>query len=289
MYFKKGPGVDTKESQKDSGIVVNDSAVRFEDTTDITKMTRVGGLRAVEVQYRGIREFESGETTFLQSKTRLNTPDLGTMVPETYRKVAELSEQCITLFEFEMMQVTEAIKSLQERDYYFRWISVYMPLRFLEKKGAQQRLMNMMDETGTDTNRICFELAPAILLEGNSRHSMMIEQLRNRGFHFMLTDFGGINTPLMRLAYFPVDYVMMSQEVNGYLGKGERSLSAVGSVVDFIDGMGAAAIADGVTNVEQAEQLFQAECKYGAGTLAGNYVAARYLRNKKSRDESADE
>ena len=251
--------------------------------------TKVGGLRAVELYYRGIREFESGETAFLQSKTRLNTPDLGTMMPETYRKVAELSNQCLTLFDFELQQLTETIKSLQERDFYFRWISVYMPRRFLETKGAQQKLMNVMDETKTDTNRICFELSPDILLEGNNRHSMMIEQLRNRGFHFMITDFGGINSPLMKLALFPVDYVMMSQEVNGYLGKGERSLSAVSSVVDFIDGMGATAIADGVTNVEQAEQLFRAECKYGAGSLSGKFVAERYLRNKKRKDDIEDE
>ena len=247
--------------------------------------TKVGGLRAVELYYRGIREFESGETVFLQSKTRLNTPDLGTMMPETYRKVAELSNQCMTLFDFELKQLTDTIKSLQEREFYFRWISVYMPLRFLESRGAQQKLMNVMDETETDTNRICFELNPEILLQGNSRHSMMIEQLRNRGFHFMIPDFGGINTPLMKLALFPVDYVMMSQEVNGYLGKGQRSLAAVSSVVDFIDGMGANAIADGVSSAEQAEQLFQANCKYGAGSLTGKFVAERYLRNKKRKDD----
>ena len=261
--------------------VVNDNRITVDPNDDIETRTKVGGLRAVEMQYRIIREFESGETAFLQSKTRLNTPGLGTMVPETFRSVAELSNQCLTLFEFELLQATEAVKNLRERDYYFRWLSVYMPLRFLSSKGAQQKLMNYMDDTGTDTNRICFELSPAVLVEGNSRHSMMIEQLRNRGFHFMIPEFGGANSPLMRLAYFPVDFVMMSQEINGYLNKGERSLSAVGSVVDFIDGMGAVAIADGVSSAEQAELLYQAECKYGAGSLAGKYMAERYLRNKK--------
>ena len=51
--------------------------------------------------------------------------------------------------------------------------------------------------------------------------------------------------------------------------------------MDFIDGMGAVAIADGVSSAEQAELLYQAECKYGAGSLAGKYMAERYLRNKK--------
>ena len=73
--------------------------------------TKVGGLRAVDMYYRGIREFESGEISFLQSKTRLNTPDLGTLMPETYRKVAELSNQCVSLFELELTQLFETIKN----------------------------------------------------------------------------------------------------------------------------------------------------------------------------------
>ena len=249
--------------------------------------TKVGGLRAVELYYRGIREFESGDTTFLQSKTRLNTPGMGTLMPETFRKVAELSNQCVSLFELELKQCIETVKSLLEKDFYFRWISVYMPLRYLETKNVQQKLMDTMDEMSTDTNRICFEVAPELLLHGTNVHRNVIEQLRNRGFHFMLTDFGGINSPLMKLAYFPVDYVMLSQEIIGYLNKDDRSLSAVSSIVDFVEGMEADVIADGVSNVDQAEQLFKSHIRFGAGSLVGRYVTERYLKRKKSEENAA--
>ena len=251
--------------------------------------TKVGGLRAVELYYRGIREFESGDTTFLQSKTRLNTPGMGTLMPETFRKVAELSNQCVSLFELELKQCIETVKSLLEKDFYFRWISVYMPLRYLETKNVQQKLMDTMDEMSTDTNRICFEVAPELLLHGTNVHRNVIEQLRNRGFHFMLTDFGGINSPLMKLAYFPVDYVMLSQEIIGYLNKDDRSLSAVSSIVDFVEGMEADVIADGVSIVDQAEQLFKSHIRFGAGSLVGRYVTERYLKRKNEESyESSD-
>ncbi|MCR5147541.1 MAG: EAL domain-containing protein [Eubacterium sp.] len=254
--------------------------------------TKVGGLRAIEMYYRGIREFESGDTTFVQSKTRLNTPGMGTLMPETYRKVAELSNQCISLFELELKQAIDTIKSLLEKEFYFRWLSVYMPLRYLETKSIQQKLMDVMDETGTDTNRLCFELPSELLMNGTSVHSTVIEQLRNRGFHFMLTDFGGINSPLMKLAYFPVDFVMLSQEMISYLNKDDRSLSAISSIVDFIEGMEADVIADGVSNLEQAEQLFKAKVRFGAGSLSGRYMTERYLRRKKAeadRNEKTEE
>jgi len=248
---------------------------------NIETATKVGGLRAVEMNFRGIREFEFGELQFLQSKTRLNTPDLGTLMPETFRKVSELSNQCVSLFELELRQLIDNIKMLKERDFYYRWISMYMPLRFLESKDVQKYLMDKMDEEGIDTNKICFELTPDLLFEGKPIHGRNIENLRNRGFHFMLTDFGGINSPLIRLAYYPVDYVQLSEEMIGYLVDGSRSLEAVESIVEFASGMGAETIADGVTKAEQAELLFKAQCKYGSGPLVGKYMASRYLRNKK--------
>ncbi len=244
----------------------------------------VGGLRAVEVLYRGIRNFESGEITFLQSKTKLNTPDLGTMMPETFRKVAELSNQCVSLFELELDQAFEAIRNLQNRDYFFRWMSVYMPMKYLEIRGMQHTIVKMVEEAGIDTNKLCFELSSDILVEGNQMHSKNIENLRNRGFHFMLNDFGGVNSPLMRLAYFPVDYVQLSRAVLGYLKDDERSLSAVSSMVEFAQGLGSESIADGVASAEQAEKLYQAQCQYGTGPLIGKYVAERYLRKRNGED-----
>lgn len=243
--------------------------------------TMVGGLRAMEIFYRGIREFESGEITFLQSNTRLNTPDLGTLMPEQYRKVAELSNQCFSLLDLELTQTFENIKNLQKREYFFRWVTVYMPLQYLTTKGMQQNLMERMDESGVDTNRICFELSPNLLIAGTNEHSIAIEQLRNRGFHVMLTNFGGVNSPIMKLANFPVDYVMLSEEMIDYLKEESRSLAAVEAIVGFIEDLGADVIADGVNTSEQADMLYRSKCQYGAGNLAGKYMKERYLRKKK--------
>ena len=65
-------------------------------------------------------------------------------------------------------------------------------------------------------------------------------------------------------------------------------MSAVEAIVEFSDSMGAETIADGVANARQAELLYGAQVKFGAGPLAGNYVAERYMRKKGSKDEPAD-
>ena len=104
----------------------------------------------------------------------------------------------------------------------------------------------------------------------------------------MLTDFGGVNSPLMRLAYFPVDYVQMSEEIMGYLKDESRALSAVESIVGFIEDMGSTAIADGVSRSDQADLLYRAQCHYGTGPLVGKYVQERYLRRKTLKDDEEE-
>ena len=246
----------------------------------VTNPTDVGGNRAVEVFFRGIREIETGNLAFFQSKTRLNTPGLGILMPESFRDVAELSKQCLTLFDMEMGQVLEAAKRFKERDFFYKWISVYMPPAFLLERGAEQKLLNTLEENDTDPNRICFELPLKLLTEGTVKHSRVIENLRNRGFHFMLTGFGGNNSPLMKLSDYPVDHVMLSQEITGYIGKNERSNAADHSIVSFVDGLGADAIADGISTANQAEAFFEADCRFIAGSLAGKYTLERYVRKR---------
>ena len=254
----------------------------------------VGGLRAVEMFYRGIREIETGSVVFFQSRTRLNTPGLGTLIPENYREVAELSNQCLTLFDLELAQGLEAERSFRERDFFFQWISVYMPIRFLLEKGAESKLIRRMEAVGLDTNRMCFELPSKLLTEGTARHARAIGNLRNLGFHFLLTGFGGSNSPLMKLSDFPVDYVMLSQEIISYLGKTERAASAVKSIVEFVSQLGAEPVADGVANAAQAEALYEAQCRYISGALAGKYTLERYIRKRtegylRSEEEEPDD
>ena len=250
------------------------------DTGEMTLQTDVGGLRAVDMQYRGIREIETGSIAFFQSATKLNTPGLGTLAPETFRPVAELSKQSITLFELEMEQAIETMGKLKERDFYFRWLSVYMPMNYLMERACETRLVSYIDEKGVDSNRLCFELSPTLLRDGNLQVARVIANLRNRGFHFLISDFGGTRSPLMKLSDFQVDYVILSRELTGYIGKSERSNAALHSVIQFVNGLGADPIADGISNATQAEVLYQNECRYVAGPLAGKYTAERYLRKK---------
>ncbi|MBR6046247.1 MAG: EAL domain-containing protein [Ruminococcus sp.] len=248
--------------------------------------TLVGGLRAIELYYRPIREIASGNTVFFQSQTRLNTPGLGVLTPENFRDVAEITNQCITLFELEFGQLLEAAKKFTDRDVSFNWLSVYMPADYLRDIRAEKNVVEFCQKAEVHTNRVCFAVSGKLLEEQDGRAAMVIKNLRNRGFHFMLTGFGADSCPMMKLSEFPVDYVMLSPEVADFLGKTPRSEGAVKSIVEFVGELDATAIADGVRNAPAAEALFSFGCNYVCGSLAGKYVGERYVRKKNDDEKS---
>ncbi len=250
-------------------------------TADLTK--KVDGLRAVELLFRPIRDIASGTPAFLHSQTRLNAPTMGVLTPEQFRPVTEVTTQCIELFWLELQQALDSVKIFDEREISFQWLSVYMPPRFLRESGAERKLVERFAMNKIPTNRICFEMSGALFQEDPSV-GLTIRNLRNRGFHLMLSGFGGADCPMMRLADYPVDYVMLSPELAPYLERDERGEGAVRSIVSFVSDLEAEPIADGVRTSHQAELLHSFECAYCAGTLAGHYLQARYMRSKSDED-----
>ena len=244
------------------------------------EQTTVGGMRAVELYFRSIKNISAGTTAFYQSQTRLNTPGLGVLMPENFRDVSEITQQCINLFDLELYQALETINTFNERELMFNWLSVYMPAKYLRDVEAENHIVDASEKLNVRTSQICFTLSEKLFEETEPVVADNIKKLRNRGFHFMLTDFGSISSPIMKLSEYEVDFVMLSRELTQYLGKDDRSDSAVKSLIDFVSGLGAEPVADGISNVHQAELLYGFECQYCAGELAGKYMSERYIRRK---------
>lgn len=245
------------------------------------KVSTVDGLRAVELHYRVIREISSGTAAAFQSQTRLNSPKLGVLTPDKFRDVSEITDQASRLFLLELAQVLDAHNIFVERELNFSWISVYMPVRFLKEEGAEKTVMSFFSRYHVASNRICFELSEKLLEETDGQAAATIQRLRNRGFHFMLSNFGGNTCPMMRISNFSVDYVLLSPEVSNFIGRGERADSAVKSIIGFVNDMGAEPVADGVCTSIQAETLYSFECSYCAGDLAGKYMTEKNVKRKK--------
>ena len=239
--------------------------------------TTVGGLRAVELTFRPMRDIATGRSICFLSRTQLNTPGLGTLMPETFRPAAELSGQCRKLFPLEVMQLAESIRTLSENDVVFDWVSLEMPMRLLRDGATIPVINKICEQFSMLPNKICFSIPEKILTEESSAAADNITKLRKHGYHMLLSSFGDNECPFMKLSELAVDYVLLSPSVTDYIGSGERSDQAVHSIVTFINELGIEPVADGVKNSTQAEALYSFGCNYCVGPLSGEYKNIREM------------
>jgi EAL domain-containing protein (putative c-di-GMP-specific phosphodiesterase class I) len=240
--------------------------------------TTVDGVRAIEVRYRPIRETDGDEIKFYRTAALLNSPLMGALTHDRYLPVLEITDQSIEVFKLQFIQTAQAAGKFADRELGFSWISLYMPLRLLRRPDCLKTVAPLAEKYKISPDKVCFEISPALLDESDDRCAESIHALRRAGYHTMLTEVGGDSCPIMKLAKFNLDYIMLDPSLTQMIGTGERADLCVKSMISFVNELGAEPIATGVSDRAVCETLSEFECLYYTGDLAGKYVLERYMR-----------
>ena len=250
----------------------------------------VSGLRAIEMRYRPIYDSFTKGAAFYQSSMRLNAPDMGVLLPERFMPVVESDDRCIPLFKLALLQTIKAADKFNGRELDFDWISVNIPLRLLRKSDCTNILTEFTGMAGAKNNKICLEI-PSSVFDDEDSCSKSIRKLKDAGFHTMITGVDAVSFPLMRIADFEPEYVMLDEAITASIGKDKRSDTCICSLITLIRDLDAEPIATGVASAETAEKFYEFECSYytGAGSatgdFSGNFLQERFIRRKNQEHE----
>lgn len=246
--------------------------------------TTVDGVRAIEMRYRPIYETYTKKPVFFQSSVRLNSPDMGVLLPERFMPVLESDDRCVPLFKLALLQTLKAADKFTEREIDFDWISIFMPLRLLRNNDCMKILTEFTDMVKASPAKICFEISPMLVYE-DGRCRETLKELRKAGYHTMLAGVGGEIFPLSSLADYEPEYVMLDGEITRMLNMGERSEAYVKSVLSLVNGLEAEPVAAEVSSADTADKLYDMECSYytekaDTENYAGNFQLERFIRRK---------
>ena len=250
----------------------------------------VSGLRAIEMRYRPIYDSFTKGAAFYQSSMRLNAPDMGVLLPERFTPVIEADDRCIPLFKLALLQTIKAADKFTGRELDFDWISVNIPLRLLRRSDCTSILTEFTGMVGAKNNKICLEI-PSSVFDDEDSCSKSIRKLKDAGFHTMITGVDAVSFPLMRIADFEPEYVMLDEAITASIGKDKRSDTCICSLITLIRDLDAEPIATGVASAETAEKFYEFECSYytGAGSatgdFSGNFLQERFIRRKNQEHE----
>ena len=179
--------------------------------------TTVDGVRAIEMRYRAIWSSAEKLPAFYQSSIRLNSPDMGVLLPERFMPVIEADDRCISIFRLALLQTVKAAEKFNDRGLDFDWVSVFIPQMLLGKSNCVKTVRDFTAKIEAIPQGICFELPESVLANSGSCES--IKQLRKAGYHIMLTGVDSERFPLFRLAELEPEYVMLNESITRRLGK----------------------------------------------------------------------
>ncbi|MGN1106424.1 MAG: EAL domain-containing protein, partial [Huintestinicola sp.] len=160
-------------------------------TSDQENPTTVDGVRAIEMRYRAVWSSAEKLPVFYQSSIRLNSPDMGVLLPERFMPVLESDDRCVSVFKLALLQTVKTADKLAEREVDFDWISVFIPQRLLNKRDCVRLIREFTGKIGARPGKICFELPADIMSESSNVCLESLQQLRKSGYHTMLTGVDG--------------------------------------------------------------------------------------------------
>ncbi|MGN1090453.1 MAG: EAL domain-containing protein [Huintestinicola sp.] len=249
--------------------------------------TTVDGVRAIEMRYRAIWSAEEKLPAFYQSTARLNSPEMGVLLPERFMPVLETDDRCISVFKLVLLQLMKTSDKLEEREVDFDWISVFIPLRMLKKSNSVRTVREFTGMMGALPKKICFEVPAEGIYESGSQCIENLMALRKAGYHTMVTDVDGESFPMFRLSEIRPEYVMLKDNITRRIGESDRSDDCIRSLINVIGDMGSQVIATGISTAAAADSLYELGCSYfaaheGSEDFSGRYISDRFIRRKGS-------
>jgi diguanylate cyclase (GGDEF)-like protein len=144
-------------------------------------------------------------------------------------------------------------------------VSVNLSARQLVQSGLAERVAEVIQQTGVEPARLCFEITESVLMDDTETVIDVIERVRALGVQFAIDDFGTGYSSLGYLKRFPVDSVKIDRSFVSGLGTDPGDAAIVSAVVGLAHALDLRVTAEGVETEEQLLALIEHGCDQAQG------------------------
>jgi len=201
---------------------------------------------------------------------RWQHPEKGLISPAAFIPLAESSGLILPIGQWVIASACRQLK-VWERDARTRHLvlSVNVSARQFQQPGFVQEVEQALQETGADPGLLKLELTESMLAENVDAMVAKMQQLRDRGVHFSLDDFGTGFSSLNYLKRLPIDQLKIDQSFVKDVLEDANDAAIVRSVIALGQSLGLAVIAEGVETQGQKDFLAVHGCAQFQGYLFG--------------------
>ena len=153
-------------------------------------------------------------------------------------------------------------------------MAVNVSVKQLAHIGFELKLLQIVEETGIDPNRLELELTETALVKDTGVSAGLLDRIRKRGIQVALDDFGTGFSPMQYLHQLPVDVVKIDQVFVRDLDATPSSVPLVEGMVKLAKTLSLRVVAEGVETVAQFRILQEIGFDIAQGNLLSKPVPA---------------
>lgn len=188
----------------------------------------------------------------------LNSTLLGILTPDDYRMTADKTARGILLSDRLMSDVVKAIEALEKTEPQVKWISVSCPLTMITKTDLVAALGKLFDGDENRRSKLMLEFPAKALYEDPETLKETLMEMKLLKVKSALAGYGNEYCPMMRLASFPFDYVILDPCVRELMRKDQK---AAETLISYARSLRIEVVATGIENGEaESPAYYKADC-----------------------------
>ncbi len=225
-----------------------------------TRLRRAVDNRDLQVFYQPRLSFLSGKVVGMEALVRWIHPVHGSIPPGTFIPIAEDMGLIIPLGEWVLREAcgkTASWESLTDGDLR---LSVNLSARQFTKKGLDEDIGRILEETGLDPARLELEITETVVMDDVESSINIMKRLRDMGVSLAVDDFGTGYSSLSYLKRFPINALKIDRSFVFDITTDPDDRAVVKAIIVLARSLGIKVVAEGVETREQYEYLRRKEC-----------------------------
>jgi len=281
MYRAKGsPGVAWRVF--DRGMHAQ-ALARLQTETDLQRALQRGEFTLV---YQPIVALKTGRIAGVEALCRWHHPERGLVEPAEFIATAEETGAILPLGNWVLREACRQLAAWRDELGVRIAVSVNLSARQFADPGLVDNVRDALRSSGLRPRHLKLEITESALLESDVAEEVLRE-LRDLGIEMQMDDFGTGYSSLAALHRLPIRALKVDRTFVARIGEGDAPRQLVRTIVLMAQGLGLAAIAEGVETEAQLAEVRDAGCDYAQGYLISRPLAASALHGRLAAEAAA--
>lgn len=225
------------------------------------------GMGEFELFYQPVMNVETGTIDICEALIRWHHPEQGLVMPDKFIPIANRTGAIREIGNWAFSQACRDLRTFADVDIDVK-VAINHSVSEYYSSRAFERWKRILSENSVSGDRFIFEIPEALLMDKKSIRMSVVTAMRKMGVQFAIDDFGTGHSAINYLRNYPADILKIDASLIKGMRQNDKDRTLVEVVLTLSKSLGKTVVAEGVEDIDVANELRALHCDY----LQGNWL-----------------